>query len=93
MVVLAELPGVLTMAGKPTGPIGPTLAKNLLRLGYADIVVRSSELSKLVAAKTGATMSRQRISQIMNAVRVEDETIANIAKAIGVKPAELLKEG
>lgn len=93
MSTLAGTFEILTMASKPAGPIGPTLAKNLLRLGYADIVVRSSELSSLVASKTGTTMSRQRISQIMNAVRVEDETVATLAKAIGVKPSELLKEG
>jgi uncharacterized protein YneF (UPF0154 family) len=71
-------------------PIGPLLVKNLYRLGYADLVVRSAELSRLVE-RTGHKMSRQRIAQMMNAVRVEDETIAVLAKAIGVKPSELLR--
>jgi uncharacterized protein YneF (UPF0154 family) len=73
-------------------PIGPQLMINLLRLGFADIVVRSSELANLVSEKTGKTMSRQRISQMMNAVRVEPETIETLAKALGVKPSELVKK-
>lgn len=73
-------------------PIAFLIVNNLLRLGFADIVVRSSELSALVAEKTGKPVSRQRISAIMNAVRVEPETIEAIAKGIGVKPAELTRK-
>jgi hypothetical protein len=73
-------------------PIGPTLAKNLYRLGFADLVVRSAEIARLVEKKTGKTMTRQRISALMNAVRVEPKTIELLAKAIGVKPAELLRD-
>jgi hypothetical protein len=72
-------------------PIGPLLAQNLFRLGYADIVVRSTKLAELVSHNTGRTMTRQRISTLMNAVKVEPETIAILAKAIGVKPSELTK--
>lgn len=72
------------------GPIGPLLARNLFRLGYADIVVRSTELEGLVS-KSGGKMSRQRISAIMNAVNVKPETIAQLAEAVGVKPAELTR--
>ena len=72
-------------------PVGPLMAKHLFRLGYADIVVRSTELSRLVSEKTGRSMTRQRISAMMNAVRVEPETVALIAQAIGVKPGELTK--
>lgn len=81
----------LEMARKAEPPIGPMIAENLLRLGYADIVVRSSELAKLVAEKTGRSMSRQRISAIMNAVRVDDQTVATLAEAIGVEPEELTR--
>jgi hypothetical protein len=87
--------GNLEMArskAKSDRPIGPTLAKNLLRLGHADIVVRATDLAEKVRAKTGKPMTRQRISMLMNAVRVEDETIATLAKAIGVKPDELTKD-
>lgn len=73
-------------------PIGPLIMVNLLRLGHADIVVRASELSRLVAEKTGKSMSRQRISAMMNAVRVEPETIEALAKGLGVKPSELTKK-
>ena len=72
-------------------PVGPTLLKNLHRLGYADIVPRSSELSRLVADKCGKSLSRQRISAIVNSVNVEDATIELLAKAIGVDADELLK--
>jgi hypothetical protein len=87
--------GTPTMArtkAKDDRAIGPLLAKNLLRLGHADIVVRATDLADKVRAKTGKPMTRQRISMLMNAVRVEDETIATLAKAIGVKPEELTRD-
>jgi len=70
-------------------PVGPTILMNLLRLGYADIVPRSTELARLVAEKTDRTISRQRISAITNSVSVEPETIELLATAIGVDPEEL----
>lgn len=73
-------------------PIGPLLVKNLFRLGYADIVVRSAEVSRLVSERTGKSITRQRVSALMNAVRVEPETIELLAKGLGVKPAELLRD-
>ena len=72
--------------------IGPLLAWNLYRHGHADIVVRASDLSELVREKTGKSMTRQRISALMNAVRVEPETIAILAQAIGVDPVELTRK-
>jgi hypothetical protein len=72
-------------------PIGPLLLWNLYRLGYADIVARSSEVAELVAKKAGKGITRQRISALMNAVRIEPETIELIAKGLGVKPAELTR--
>ena len=73
-------------------PIGPILAKNLYRLGLADIVVRTTEVAELIAKETGRRITRQRISAIVNAVKVEQETIDLIAKAIGVDPSELTRD-
>lgn len=73
-------------------PVGPLLVKNLHRLGFADVVVRSAEVARLVAEKTGRPMSRQRIASMMNAVRVEPETLDTLAKALGVKVADLLQD-
>lgn len=88
-------PGTLTMArpkARQDKAIGPILARNLYRLGHADIVVRASDLSRLVGENTDESLTRQRISQIVNAVRVEPETIALLAKAIGVEPEELIRD-
>jgi hypothetical protein len=73
-------------------PIGPLLADNLYRLGYGDIVIRSAEVARLITEKTGQNFSRQRVSQLLNAVRVEPETIELLAQAVGVKPHELTKK-
>jgi hypothetical protein len=73
-------------------PVGPRLVKNLFKLGYADIVVRSAEIARIVSERTGRKLTRQRISALMNAVRVEPETIELLAKGLGVKPADLLKD-
>ncbi|WP_422930129.1 helix-turn-helix domain-containing protein [Singulisphaera sp. PoT] len=73
-------------------PIGPLLAQNLYRLGYGDIVIRSADIARLVAQKTGESFSRQRVSSILNAVRVEPETIELLASALGVSPDELTKK-
>lgn len=73
-------------------PIGPLLLKNFARLGYVDMVPRSAEIARLVTEKTGKPISRQRISAIINAVRVEPDTIAQIAKGLGLKVDELLRD-
>jgi hypothetical protein len=83
---------VAPMSRKAEPPVGPILAENLLRLGYADIVVRASEVSRLVSERTGKAMSRQRVSAIMNAVRVDAETVSTLAEAIGVEPEELTRK-
>lgn len=86
-------PAIMARAkAKVDRPMGPAIARNLLRLGYASIVPHATQLSSLVAAKTDKTMTRQRISLLMNAVNVEPATVATLAKAIGVKPEELLRE-
>lgn len=71
--------------------IGPYVAKNMLRLGYAEIVPRSTEIARLVTEKTGRTISRQRISAIVNSVNVEPETIDLLATAMGVEAEELTR--
>lgn len=76
---------------KSITPMGPILAKNFKRLGYEDSTVRVTEIAEKVKAKTGRAMSRQRISAILNAVSVSEETIKLLADAIGVKPEELTK--
>jgi hypothetical protein len=75
----------------PTWPMGPVILANLYRLGYADVRPRATKLSELVT-EAGGSMSNKRISAIVNAARVEPQTVAWLAKAIGVKPAELLRE-
>lgn len=72
-------------------PIGPILAANLARLGYAETVVKTAEIARKVEAHTGKPMSRQRIAAIINAVRVTPETVQTIADALGVKPSELTR--
>ena len=87
----AELMAIKDVKGE-SKPIGPLLVRNLYRLGFADMVVRSAEIARRIEAKTGKPMSRQRISAMMNAVNVDPETIELLAKGIGVKPAELLRD-
>jgi hypothetical protein len=90
-IVELEADQMARRAAKPPEPMGPIVAENLFRLGYASIVVHSTELSNLVAENTDRTMSRQRIAALMNAVRIEPETLEVLAEAIGVDPCELLK--
>lgn len=78
---------------KTAKAIGPILKKNLYRLGYGRIEVNAVEVAKLVAAKTGKSLSRQRISAMMNAVHIEPATIDQLAKGLGVKASELTQEG
>ena len=70
---------------------GPTLAANLIRLGYADTVVRTAEIARRVADHTGRPISRQRVAQLLGAVRVTPARVAEIAAALGVDPAELVR--
>ena len=76
----------------PEGPIGPILEANLVRLGYAEMVVRSTEVAKKVTERTGKKISRQRISALLNAVNVEPATIELLAEGLGVKPSELVRK-
>jgi hypothetical protein len=76
---------------EPDPPVGPIIAENLIRLGFVEQVVQTATVAKLVTEKTGSPMSRQRVSAILNAVRVKPSTVARLAKGIGVKPEELTK--
>jgi hypothetical protein len=76
----------------PAAPMGPTLAANLERLGFAESVIKTTEVAKLVREKTGKPMSRQRIAALLNAVRITDQTLELIAKGLGVHPRELTRE-
>lgn len=88
-----EIEAMTTKGADSEGkPMGPLLARNLYRLGFADVVVRSAEIARRVESKTGKSMSRQRISALMNAVVVDAAMVETIAKSIGVKPSELLKD-
>jgi hypothetical protein len=72
--------------------IGDLLLKNLCRLGHGRMVVDSTGLSKL-CAKAGTPMTRQRISQMMNAASIQPATIEALARAVKVPPSELLRRG
>lgn len=78
---------------RPEGPVGPIIADNLFRLGFGDRIVRGKDLSELIDKKWRGkrTMSRQRITNILNSVNVSDQTLQTIAEAIGVEPGELLR--
>jgi transcriptional regulator with XRE-family HTH domain len=68
---------------------GSVLAENLCRLGYCEQVVKATEIAKLVTERTGKTMSRQRIANLLNSVRITETTLETIAEALGVDVAEL----
>jgi hypothetical protein len=70
-------------------PMGSVLADNLARLGYAHRVINTTEVAKVVMAKTGRKMTRQRIAQLINAVHISDDMIEALAKGLGVKPKDL----
>jgi hypothetical protein len=72
-------------------PAGTILAENLIRLGYADTVIRATEIANLVTKKTGKNMSRQRVANLLNAINISPETIKMIAEGLGVKPEELTR--
>lgn len=71
---------------------GTVLTDNLIRLGYAETVVRTTEIARLVSERTGKSVSRQRIANLLNAVRINPETIKLIADGLGVDPAELMRK-
>lgn len=72
-------------------PTGDVIAENLVRLGYADQVIRVSEIASLILERTGKKVSRQRIANILGSLRVYPDTVEMLAKGLGVKPEELTK--
>lgn len=72
-------------------PMGQVLLENLQRFGYAELVIRATDLAKLINEKTDKKISRQRIAALPNAIRINPETIGPIAEALGVDPSELMR--
>lgn len=72
-------------------PDGTVLKENLYRLGFYEKVIRTTEIAHRVSEKTGKSMSRQRVANLLNAIRISPETIQAIAKGLGVKPEELMR--
>jgi hypothetical protein len=72
--------------------MGTILFENLERLGYVDRVARSAEIARLVKEKTGRSITRQRVQQLLNAVKISPETIELLARGLGVKPTDLTKK-
>lgn len=68
---------------------GEVLLENLCRLGWCERVVKATDLASKVTETTGKNLSRQRVAQLLNAVRITDETIEFLAQGIGVDAAEL----
>ncbi len=73
-------------------PMGVILKGNLIRLGHVAVTVTATDIANAIAKLTGKSVSRQRISALLSAANIEDETIAQLAKAIGVKPEELTRD-
>jgi isopentenyl phosphate kinase len=72
-------------------PSGDVIAENLARLGYADQVIRLTEIVGLIKERTGKQVSRQRIANILGSLRVYPDTVEMLAKGLGVKPEELTR--
>jgi hypothetical protein len=72
-------------------PSGDVIAENLARLGYADQVIRLSEIAQRIGDTTGKKVSRQRIANILGSLRVYPDTVEMLAKGLGVKAEELTK--
>lgn len=77
--------------GTADAAIGLILAEHFIRLGYSETVIKTSEIAKLVSEKTGKSISRQRIANLLNAVRVNPETIEMIALGLGVTAKDLTR--
>lgn len=73
-------------------PMGMVLKHNLRRLGLTEETVKTAEIARRVEAKTKRTITRQRISQLVNAIYIEPATIAWLAEGLGVKPEDLTRE-
>lgn len=90
-VIGADAVGVRPKRRGAAPPMGRVLLENLQRFGYAELVIRATDLAKLINEKTGKKMSRQRIAALPNAIRINPETFGPIAEALGVDPSELMR--
>lgn len=70
--------------------MGAILRENLIRLAYYEDVIKTKEIAKLVTERTGKSMSRQRIANLLNSVHITDATLETIAKALKVEPSDLI---
>ena len=74
-------------------PIGPLLATALAHAGYAERVIRLADVATLIRQKTGRSVSRQRVAQWLNAVRLNRETVTLLAQALGMSLEDLIRLG
>jgi hypothetical protein len=72
--------------------VGPEYTAECERLGFIKHKLRLGEIAALIRGKNGKPWARQRLTGIINSVRVEQATIDAIAKGLGVKPSELTRE-
>jgi hypothetical protein len=91
MTLLMEPPMPRRNVLREEPPDGTVLAENLIRLGYAETVVKTTEIARIVSEKTGRPMSRQRVANLLNAINISAETIKTLAAGLGVDPSELTK--
>jgi hypothetical protein len=71
-------------------PIGDRLSEVFYRLGYGGKVLYHEHIAKLIKARTGHQISRQRVASIFNAIRVSEDTIKTLADAAGLTPGQLV---
>jgi hypothetical protein len=69
--------------------MGRVLAENLVRLGWAERIVRVR--AQEICDRMEGGMVRQRINALLGAETIRPETLKRIADAIGVKPDELTR--
>jgi plasmid maintenance system antidote protein VapI len=78
-------------ASKPARKVhmGRVLAENLVRLGWAERIVRVR--AQEICDRMEGGMVRQRINALIGAETIRPETLKRIADAIGVKAEELTR--
>ena len=69
-------------------PDGKVLQASLCRLGYCEQVVKATEVSRIVTEQ-GGKLSRQRVAQLLNAMKITDQSWETIANGLGVTVEEL----
>lgn len=69
---------------------GTVLAEGLIRLGFVRQTVAMAEVAEIVSERTGKPLTRQRLSTLLNSIRISPDTIKMIAGALEVDPSELM---